>query len=198
MKFDIDSMWGMNGKQTSVIVVLSAIGLLMCCSCTTTEIIDAVQGLTNAPPAVVTNIISDLPSVGTDTGPSATASPASCGCDLSTLAITSMPDVQAVTVDHPHAAECGLEEREGKPIRPVVTERGHILTVSDIYYGKIKTVDGGYEIPCDVQWLGYRWHPIGYSINDDHVAKMQVRFKAGEKHFVPRQFRVFLFVEGRK
>jgi hypothetical protein len=117
---------------------------------------------------------------------------------IGTIAV-SYDDVRAQTIDHPHKAECGLEEAEGKPIRPIVNYDRHILTVSDIYYGKIKTVAGGYEIPAVVEWLGYQWTPAGYSINDDHRDKMHVRFEHGKaSYFVPRQFRVFLFVDGRK
>jgi hypothetical protein len=123
---------------------------------------------------------------------------AACTCDLSGTIPASMEDVRQVTISHPHSSECGLEEKEGIPIRPIVTAGGHILTVSDIYYGKIKRMGDDYMIPCNVEWLGYRWHPIGYSINEDHVARMQVRFEAGKPHIVPSVSRVFLFVEGRK
>ena len=158
------------------------------------ELVDA---LTNRPPVTTTT----QPPIATEPvlQPDHIATVAiGCKCDLTKPAISAMPDVQQATFVNSHKSECGLEENEGKPIRPIVTERRNILTVSDIYYGKIVPVDGGYRIPCDVAWLGYRWHPIGYSIGDDHVDKMQVRFKAGEAHIVPHRFRVFLFVEGRK
>lgn len=121
-----------------------------------------------------------------------------CTCNTSIPVCAEMEDVRQVTIKNSQFEECGLETSEGKPIRPSVRTGNHNLTVSSIYLKQIKTVEGGYEIPCNVQWLGYTWTPIGYSINDDHRDNMQVRFTPDKPHFVPRQFRVFLFVEGRK
>ena len=123
----------------------------------------------------------------------------SCGCDLTKPAITSLEDMRAITIDHPHKAECGLQESEGIPLRPVFKSGNHILTLADIYYGKIKRVPGGFEIPCPVSFGGYSWHVVGYG-QDDHVEKAAYRFKAGERVYIPKTDTktMFFFVEARK
>ena len=122
-----------------------------------------------------------------------------CTCDLSKPAITSLEDMRAITIDHPHKAECGLQESEGIPLRPVFKSNGHILVLADIYYGKIKRVPGGFEIPCPVSFGGYSWHVVGYG-QDDHVEKAAYRFKAGERVYIPKTdtATTFFFIEARK
>ena len=71
--------------------------------------------------------------------------------------------------------------------------------MSSILEKEIKVVDGGYELRCPIQRHGYSWHVLGYSLGDDHIDKMQVHFKAGDRLFVPRDGqRAFVFVEGRE
>jgi hypothetical protein len=155
--------------------------------------------LSNKPPVVVSSTSSNVPSVQVETGPSVTTSLASCGCDLSTPACAAYEDVRQITIRNSHWEECGLESKYKILMRPVVTFGGHIITVSSILEGSIKAVDGGYEVACPIKKLGYSWHILGYSLGDDHLDKMQVRFKKGDKIFIPRDGkRAFVFVEGRK
>jgi len=154
-------------------------------------LIEAHEALDDKGAAVVSPVVTNPATVKPDVVKA-------CSCDLSRPVCTVMEDVRQATIANPQFEECGLESSEGKPVRPVVNSGPHNLTVSSIYLAKIQTVEGGYIIPCNVEWLGYTWTPVGYSINDDHRAKMQVKFEAGKPHFVPRQFRVFLFVDGRK
>jgi hypothetical protein len=122
-----------------------------------------------------------------------------CACDLSKPACTSYEDVRQITIGNSQWEECGLESQYHILIRPVVTFGGHIICVSSILEKEIKSVDGGYELHCPVLRHGYTWHVLGYSLGDDHVERMQVRFKTGERLFVPRDGkRAFVFVEGRK
>ena len=174
-------------------------GLFYCTGCATYmkayvalhDAADAALNKTNAPVVVAET---NVPAVVKPEAPVVTK----CTCNTSLPICAEMEDVRQVTIRNPQFEECGLETSEGKPIRPAVRSGNHNITVSSIYLKQIKTVEGGYEIPCNVQWLGYTWTPIGYSINDDHRDKMQFKFDPAKPHFVPRQFRVFLFVDGRK
>jgi len=175
-------------------MLIGIMAISICGGCTTVDVqsaIDALNGLTNKPPAFVADSSTVEP---TNKPPQSWR----CSCDTSVPIAMEMEDVRQATIGNPQFEECGLESSEGKPVRPMVKSGNHNLTVSSIYLKKLQPTEGGYLVPCNVQWLGYTWTPIGYSINDDHRDKMQVRFETGNPHFIPRTFRVFLFVDGRK
>ena len=123
-----------------------------------------------------------------------------CKCDLSRPAISNLEDLRQVTLIDSHASECGLQEREGIPLRPVFRSNGAGLVLADAYYGKIKRVDGGYEIPCPVEFMGYKLHVTGYDLVNDHPEKAPVKFKQGDRVFVPKTDRTtsYFFFEARK
>lgn len=165
--------------MTTFRILLSVLGLAIATSC---------KNLPDytPPPIVIPPVVVNPPAPQTG-----------CQCDLSRPLLTDVRPIRAVTEANPHGEECGLQEEEGKQIRPIVSLQGNILTVSSIYLGnKIKPVDNGWEIPCPIEWNGYSWHCFGYAHKGDHVENC-TRFAAGERRIIPRSF-TFIFVEARQ
>lgn len=150
-----------------------------------------VAAKTNTTPIVIPAVIPEV----TTGKPDAKA----CSCDISKPPAKAYEDIRAITIANPQWEECGLESQYKILVRPIVSYDRHILSVSSILDGAVKIVNGGYEVACPVIKHGYSWHVIGYSLGDDHAERMQVRFKKGDRIFIPRDGkRAFVFVEGRK